>query len=221
MKLQISISRCLLVVMATLGMTGTAWAGATATKITSQSSISSTGVHKVPDTAPFDGSLDPRAETYFTNKVTSNSTEKWSFKANIFVSSANRTTIVQWLQRNPDLSGADLRKPVMFLTATKKSNGKLFICNGNSTSISGCNSGQYWDDVADGFLIEMSGDGKSASVKIGGTSKTLSLIKTPAGVVRDKGDLELRWGAYHHDTDSTGAKSTAQVRVYNITDTGF
>jgi hypothetical protein len=206
-----------------LGAATAVWAGTTATKITSDSgtndpSISSDGVHKVPKSADFEGSLDPRAETYFTDKVTSNSTEKWSFKANYFVSSAKRTTIAQWLQRDPSKTGADLRKPVMFLTAYKGSDGKLSICNSNSSTASGCN---LWTGVPDGFLLDMSGDGKSAKVTINGQTKTLSLIKTPSGIDRTNGDLELRWGAYHHDTDSNGAASTAQVRVYNISETGF
>lgn len=208
-----------LTIAATL-MCTSAWAASTATKITSMSSKSSTGVHKVPNNAPFDGNLDPRAETYFTNKVNSNSNESWSFKANIYVTSARRTSVAQWLQHDPSTSGADARKPVVFLTVTKKSNGKLFICNGNSTSPTSCN-GVSWNNIPAGFLLEMSGNGKTASVKINGSSRNVSMTVTPAGVSRTNGTLEMRWGAYHHNTDSDGAKSTAQVRVYNITSSGF
>ncbi len=206
--------------LVTAGAATAVWAGETSTKITEDSSISGTGVHKVPDNAPFDGSLDPRAETFFKDKVTSNSNESWSFKATYFISSAKRTTVAQFLQTDSTQSGADLRKPVMFLTATKQSDGNYFICNGNSTNASGC-AGVTWSDVPASFTLDMSGTGKSATVKIAGTSKTVSLIQTPSGVSRKNGTLELRWGAYHHDTDSGGAASTAQVRVYNITETGF
>ena len=197
-----------------------AYAAATATKITPQSSISSTGVHKVPQNAPKDGSLDPRAETYFTDKVNSNSNESWSYKATYYITSAKRTTITQWLQNDPSQSGANQRKPVMFLTATKKSNGNYFICNGNSTSASSC-AGAEWDNVPQSFTIDMSGTGKTASVKINGSTKTISLIQTPSGESRTNGTLELRWGAYHHDVANNVAASTAQVRVYNITSSGF
>ncbi len=207
-------------ILLTAGAATAVWAGATSTKITSQSSISSTGVHKVPDGAPFDGSLDPRAETFFSDKVTSNSNENWSFGATYFITSAKRTSITQWLQADPQQSGGNARKPVMFLTATKQSNGQYFICNGNSTNASSC-GGAEWSNVPASFKITMSGNGKSASVNIDGTTKTISLIKTPSGETRNNGTLELRWGAYHHDTDGSGAASTAQVRVHNITETGF
>ncbi len=201
-----------------LGVATAAWAGATSTKITSRASISS-GVHLVPDGAPLDGSLDPRAETFFRDKVTSNSNESWSFKANYNVVSANRTTIVQFLQADPTQSGADLRKPVMFLTAFK-SNGNVSICNGNPSSFSGC-SGTSWSGLSSNFTISMSGTGKSASVTIGGTKKTVSLIRTPAGVSRTNGTLELRWGAYHHHKNNSGALSKAEIGVSGITETGF
>lgn len=197
-----------------------AYAAATSTKITTNSSISSRGVHKVPVNAPKDGKLDPRAEAFFIDKVTSNSNESWSFKATYFITSAKRTTITQLLQTDPSQPGANQRKPVMFLTATKQSNGKYFICNGNSSSATSCSTAE-WTNVPQSFTIEMSGTGKSASVKINGTTKTVSLIKTPSGENRKNGSLELRWGAYHHDVSNNKAASTAQVRVYNIKETGF
>lgn len=197
-----------------------AYAAGMGTKITSRSSISSTGVHKVPQNAPKDGSLDPRAETFFTDKVTSNSNEAWSFKATYYITSAKRTSITQWLQNDPSKSGADQRKPVIFLTATRQSNGQYFICNGNSSNATSC-TGAEWTNVPQSFTIEMSGNGKSASVKINGSTKTLSMIRTPSGESRTSGNLELRWGAYHHDVSNNVAASTAQVRVYNITSSGF
>lgn len=200
-----------------------AYAASTATKISPGGSISSTGVHKVPSGTSKEQVatefLDPRAETRLTDTVTSNSTEAWSYKATYYITSANKTTITQWL--NEDTSSNDKFVPIMFLTANLQSNGMYRICNGHSRTSSTCPSGVEWTNVPNSFTIEMSGNGKTASVKIQGVTKTFNMTKTPTGETRANGKLSLRYGVYHHDVVNNKTVSTAQVRVYNITTTGF
>lgn len=185
-------------------------------RVTSQCTISSKGVHKCPKYAPQEtNGLDPRAETFFKKKIpVSVNSFTYEFKANYFVTSAKETTIAQFL--NQDLSVSDEYKPVLFIVAWKKANNLLKICMFQS-----CIPEYVWDDVPLGFRLEIVASGKKAQVEIAGAARVFDLVSPLNGAYRPRGNQEVRWGVYHHDISNKKAASDAQVRVYNIESKGF
>eukprot|EP00737_Agarophyton_chilense_P001725 gb/GEZJ01001940.1/.p1 GENE.gb/GEZJ01001940.1/~~gb/GEZJ01001940.1/.p1 ORF type:complete len:214 (-),score=17.13 gb/GEZJ01001940.1/:1976-2617(-) len=187
----------------------------TRTRTTSRCTIDSRGVHKCPKDAPEESNgLEPRAETYFTQKIPVTTEEmNFEFTANYFVSSVKRTTIAQLL--NEDLTNSDKYKPVLFIVAWKKSNGNLKLCMFESCK-------HTWDDVTAGFRMSIKASGKRAQVVVAGRAqKTFDLVRPLNGAYRPRGAQQMRWGTYHHDISNKKAASEARVRVYNIDSRGF
>lgn len=186
----------------------------TRSRTTSRCSIDGRGVHKCPRGAPEEkNGLDPRAETFFSARIpVSTSSMKYEFNANYFISDVERTTIFQLLNR--DLSSSDRYKPVVFVVAWKKSNGKLKICMFESCS-------HVWDNINTAFTFRMKASGKKATIWVSGRAKTFDLVRPKNGAYRPRGSHEVRWGVYHHDISKKKAASEARVRVYRISSKGF
>jgi predicted lipoprotein with Yx(FWY)xxD motif len=221
MKMSGRLARRVIIALATVGVAAAAYAALPANKtlITSGGpKIEDEDKYIVPQGSPEEANgNDPRAERYFTKKIPITEANKnYEFTANYFISSANDTTIAQLLNDSScTTSGCDRYKPVLFIVATKQSNGKYKIC-----SFQSCKS--TWSDIDAGFKMTIKTSGKSADVTIAGQKKTFDLINAANGAYRPSGAQEMRFGAYHHHLDSSKkAASEAKVRVYNIVTAGF
>ncbi len=148
-------------------------------------------------------SLDPRVERVNDRRIDADQTISYTFTASYTVRSAKRTTVAQIL--NVDNSSSDGTKPVLFLIANRGTDGKVTLSQGH---LSSSNNG-FWkgDNV---FSLKIVTNGRKADVFVDN-------VKEHTQTFERTGDHSyMRYGAYHHDTNSNGvANSKAEIVARN------
>ncbi|NJM49961.1 MAG: hypothetical protein HC843_03015 [Sphingomonadales bacterium] len=152
------------------------------------------GVHLVNKDSKSTDSNDPRAESHYSEGLTSNSsTNEGTFTADYNVVSAHRTTIAQVLHCNSDL--ADKCRPVLFLTVYKK-DGKVTLCSKDC----GPNNAGFGTTPDSTFKVTITASRSSATVKVTDTNFSKSSTVTYPTDRANNGNYTMRFGAYHHHT---------------------
>lgn len=158
-----------------------------------------------------EASLDPRAESFFSRRITRDFGKTVTFEADYNVVTATRTTIMQTLLVNDNAQGSDRFFPGVFVTATRTTNSagrtivKLYAENPEREfanlqpflTLTGTTV----------FTLRVQSNGNSATVFVNGTRQYSQSFSNNTHVT-------FRYGAYHHsagDSDNTGAN----IRVTN------
>jgi hypothetical protein len=185
----------------------TAALAASSTSDTRGGSISS-GTHKVEDNAASTDSNDPRAETYFNDRLDTNSARNNGvYTASYDVVSAYRTTIGQVLHCNDDLD--DKCKPVVFLTAYKDSKGKVKLCTNDCRP---SDAGNFTTTPDSTFKVKIEASTSSAKVTVSdGTYSQNKTINYPSDRANN-GNYTMRFGVYHHHTGRYDYSNDGAVR---------
>jgi hypothetical protein len=155
-------------------------------------------VHRVKADEPKTSSgLDPRVETHMTHKILPD-TGPYAFKAKFAIDKAKFTTIAQILDFKQGAS--DTRRPQLFLTASKLSDGRVDLWDGNPEN----NNATYLGRFPSSFNVRITTDGLSAKLFINNNlERSVTFERRPTHSF-------IRFGAYHH---GAGLNQEASIRV--------
>lgn len=156
-----------------------------------------------------ESSLDPRAESFYSERIPRNGEANVRFEANYNIIRATKTTIMQTLLVNTRTSGSGRFFPGVFITVTKTFDRRRRpIIRLYRENPEGSNANLAPFQTIRGtssFNLKVETNGSSATVYVNGSRKYSQSFSGNT-------DVQIRYGAYHHAVGER-VNAGANIRV--------